>query len=184
MLNNGINLDKLNETVNAIKSDPQKAQYQFRVRTQWVEGGRSKTTIKGFYGMGREDTSRSKPFVLEADEPPILAGGNTGPNAVETLLASLAECMAVGFVYNAAVQDIKIEALDFSLEGDIDLRGFLGLSETVRPGYKNIKLTCHVKADAPQPKLQELWNYAAKTSPVLDILRNPVPVTVKLEATH
>jgi hypothetical protein len=87
----------------------------------------------------------------------------------------------VGIVYNAAARDIKVESLSFSMQGDIDLHGFLGLSDRVRPGYQNIRLSCRVKSDAPREKLEELWAYVQRTSPVLDIVRNPVPVSLTIE---
>jgi uncharacterized OsmC-like protein len=95
-------------------------------------------------------------------------------------LHALASCLAVGFVYNAAAQGITVESLEFDLEGDIDLHGFLGLSNEVRPGYENIALAYRVKSDAPRAKILELCEYVQKTSPVLDMLRNPVPVSIKL----
>jgi uncharacterized OsmC-like protein len=118
--------------------------------------------------------------MLEGDEPPVLLGENSAPNAVETVLHALASCLAVGIVYNAAAQGINIESLSFDMEGDLDLRAFLGLSEEVRPGYNNIEVRYHVKSDAPREKIQELCDYVQKTSPVLDIVRNPVPVMVTL----
>ena len=177
---NGVNVDQLVGTINAIKDNPGLARFKFRAENQWVDGGHSRTTIKSFYGAGSEDTSRSRPFVLQGDEPPVLLGNNAGPNAVEAVLHALASCLAVGFVYNAAAQGIKIEKLDFALEGDLDLHAFLGLSDKVRPGYQNIRLTYRVKSDAPREKIIELCNYVQKTSPVLDIVRNPVPVSIAL----
>ncbi|GIW04369.1 MAG: hypothetical protein KatS3mg059_0989 [Thermomicrobiales bacterium] len=111
----------------------------------------------------------------------MLLGTNAGPNAVEAVLHALASCLAVGFIYNAAAQGITVDALDFRLEGDLDLRGFLGLSDQVRPGYEGIRLTYRVKTDAPREKVEELCAYTQQTSPVLDIIRNPVPVTITLE---
>lgn len=178
---NGVNVDQLVATVNAIKDNPELARFQFRARTEWLDGGHSRTTIKEFYGAGQEDTSRSTPFSLEGDEPPVLLGNNAGPNAVEAVLHALASCVSVGFIYNAAAQGIKVDSLDFDLEGDLDLHAFLGLSEDVRPGYETIRLTYRVKCDAPKEKVVELCNYVQKTSPVLDIIRNPVPVTVSLQ---
>ena len=96
------------------------------------------------------------------------------------MLHALASCLAVGFVYNAAAQGIRVDALDFELEGEVDLHAFLGLSDEVRPGYKNIELTYRVESDAPREKVVELCEYVQKTSPVLDVLRNPVPVSVRL----
>ena len=177
---NGVNVDQLVATVNAVQENPDIARFQFRARNEWVEGGHSCTTIQGFYGAGQEDTSRSYPFVLDGDEPPVLLGNNAGPNAVEAVLHALASCLAVGFVYNAAAQGITVESLSFDLEGDLDLRAFLGLSEEVRSGFESIRLTYEVKSDAPREKIEELCNYVQKTSPVLDIIRKPVPVTVAL----
>ena len=87
----------------------------------------------------------------------------------------------MGFIYNATAQGIEIESLKFDMEGDLDLRAFLGLSEEVRPGYEGIRLTYQVKSNAPREKIEELCNYVQKTSPVLDILRNPVPVKISLK---
>ena len=99
---NGVNVDQLVGTINAIKANPDLARFKFRAKNEWISGGQSRTSIQSFYGAGQEDTSRDKPFVLEGDEPPVLLGANTGPNAVEAVLLSLASCLAVGFVYNAA----------------------------------------------------------------------------------
>jgi uncharacterized OsmC-like protein len=175
---NGIDVEQLVKTVNAIKDNPSLAQFRFRASTKWLDGGHSRTTIKDFYGAGQEDTSRSKPFVLEGDEPPVLLGQDAGPNAVESILQALTSCLTVGFVYNAAAQGIVVKNLEFELEGNIDLHGFLGLSEDVRPGYQDIRLTYRVDSDAPREKIDELWARVKKTSPVLDTLTKPVPVTI------
>jgi len=95
---NGVNVDQLIGTINAIKDNPSLARFQFRAETEWVEGGHSRTTLQGFYGAGQEDASRAKPFVLEGDEPPVLLGRNAGPNAVEAVLHALASCLSVGFI--------------------------------------------------------------------------------------
>lgn len=177
---NGVNVDQLLATIEAVKSNPELAKCKFRAETEWISGGHSRTKIQDFYAAGQEDGSRTKPFVLEGDEPPVLLGQNAGPNAVEAVLHALASCLAVGFIYNAAASGIKVESLSFEIEGDLDLHAFLGLSDKSRPGYENVKLTYRVKSDAPRAKIVELCNYVQKTSPVLDILRNPVPVSVSL----
>lgn len=178
---NGVNVDQLVETIDIIKSQPGVAKFKFRAQNEWIEGARSRTTIKSFYGAGEEDTSRTEPFVMEGDEPPILLGENSAPNAVESVLHALASCISVGFIYNAAAQNIKVDDLKMDLEGDIDLHAFLGLSDTKRPGYENIRLTYKVKADASEQQLKDLCEHVQKTSPVLDVIRNPVPVSIKME---
>lgn len=177
---NGVNVDQLVGTINAIKATPDLARFKFRAKNEWINGGHSRTSIQSFYGAGQEDSSRDQPFVLEGDEPPVLLGANAGSNAVEAVLHALASCLAVGFIYNAAAQGIKIESLEFDLEGDLDLHAFLGLSDQVRPGYENIRLSYRVKSDAPREKIVALCDYVQKTSPVLDIIRHPVPVSISL----
>jgi len=177
---NGVNVDGLVGTINAIERDSSLARFQFRAHNEWVSGAHSRTTIQGFYGAGQEDTSRRQPFTLEGDEPAVLLGSNTGPNAVEAVLHALASCLAAGFVYNAAAQGINVESLSFDLEGELDLRAFVGLSKDVRPGYEGIRVTYRVKSDAPRERVEALCQYVQDTSPVLDIIRNPVPVTVRL----
>lgn len=177
---NGVNVDQLVGTIDAVRSNPDLARFKFRARNEWISGGHSRTTIQGFYGAGQEDTSRTRPFLLEGDEPPVLLGENRAPNSVETVLHALASCLAVGFIYNAAAMGIRVESLSFDLEGTLDLHTFLGLSEQSRAGFETIAITYRVKSDAPREKVLELCNYVQKTSPVLDIIRNPVPVTVTL----
>jgi uncharacterized OsmC-like protein len=179
---NGVNVEQLIGTINAVKDDPEIARFRFRSETEWMGGGHSRTTIQSFYGAKQEDTSRTRPFVLEGDEPPVLLGGNAGPNAVEAVLHALASCLSVGFIYNAAAQGIRVDSLRFRLEGDLDLHAFLGLSQKTRPGYEGIRVTYKVTSNAPREKILELCEYVQKTSPVLDIIRNPVPVSVSLEA--
>lgn len=177
---NGVDVDQLVQTVEAIQSTPDLARFTFRAQTTWNGGGKSQTTIQGFHGAGQEDTSRSQPFVLEGDEPPVLLGENTAANAVETVLHALASCLSVGIAYNAAAQGIEIQELTFDLDGDLDLHAFLGLSDEVRPGYEGIRIDCQIQSDAPQEKLEDLIAYVKRTSPVLDIVRNPVPVEMHL----
>ncbi len=178
---NGIDIDQLVATVSAIKENPDIARFQFRTDTEWVSGGHSRSRAKGFFGAGTEDDSRKKPFIIEGDEPPVLLGSNAGPNAVEAVLASIGSCLAVGFVYNAAAQGIKVKSLKFTIKGDIDLHGFLGLSEEIRPGYRNISVSYKINSDAPREKIEELCEYVQRTSPVLDMIRNGLPVSVTLE---
>jgi uncharacterized OsmC-like protein len=175
---NGVNVSQLVETIGAIERDPSLATFRFRSTTSWQGGGHSRTTIGRFWGAGQEDNSRAEPFILDGDEPPVLLGTNEGPNAVEAVLHALASCLAVGFVYNAAAQGIEVRNLEFDLEGELDLHGFLGLKDDVRAGYQRITVRYLVDADASDEKIDELCRYVQRTSPVLDIIRNPVQVTV------
>ncbi len=176
---NGVNVGQLVETIGAIQANPELARFQFRSSTSWEGGARSRTRVQGFYGAGQEHT-RERALELVGDEPLVLLGADGGPNAVEVVLHALASCLTVGFIYNAAAEGIRVESLEFEVEGDVDLQGFLGLSAKVRPGYNDIRLRYRVRSDAPRDKLEEICDYVQRTSPVLDILRNPVPVSVDL----
>lgn len=177
-IQNGVDVDQLMQTIEAIQEQPDLANFRFRATTTWEGGGRSRTRIQEFHGAGEEDTSRDGPFILEGDEPPVLLGDNQAPNAVETALHALTSCLAVGFVYNAAAQGIEVRSLEFDVEGELDLHGFLGLSPDVRAGYQEVRLTYRVDCDAPDEKVDELCEHVQRTSPVLDIFRNPVRVSV------
>jgi uncharacterized OsmC-like protein len=179
---NGVDTGALNETISTIEAQPDLARFAFRANTRWQGGAHTKTTVQGFWGAGQEDDSRSKPFELEGDEPPVLLGQNRAPNAVETVLHALSSCLAVGFVYHAAARGVELQALDFDVEGTLDLQPFLGLSDEHRPGYDAITVRYRVQADAPRETIEELCRYVQRTSPVMDIITNPVPVEVVLEA--
>jgi uncharacterized OsmC-like protein len=177
---NGVAVDDLSKTVDAIKATPAIAKFKFRIRNQWVDAGQNSSTADTFYGAGQE-RSRPKPFVLEADEPPVLLGKDTGANPVEHLLHALASCLTTSMVYHAAARGIQIEEVESSLEGDIDLHGFLDLDKKVRNGYQGIRVNFKIKADVPDGKLQEIGQLGPGHSPVFDSLTNGVPVSVTAE---
>lgn len=173
---NGVNLDRLASTVEAIQQQPALATFQFRSSNAWIDGGHNRSTIKGFYGAGQEDTERTKPFVLDAAEPPVLLGKDQGPNPVEYVLHALAACLTTSMVYHAAARGIRIESVESRLEGDLDLRGFLGLSQDVRKGYQGIRVHFTITSDADPKQLEQLTTF----SPVHDIIANPVPVSISV----
>jgi len=171
---NGVDVKKMGETIDTIKSKPEMADFHFRVTNKWMRGGHNQFTIKEFSQAGRMDTIRTKEFIMDSDEPPALLGKDIGPNPVEYVLGALSGCMTTSLAYHAAAEGYKIESIESEHEGDIDLHGFLGLKDNVRKGYKNIKVTFKVKGDIPQDKVREL----VMRSPVLDVITNPVPVTI------
>lgn len=177
---NGVNVDEYFATLDAVNSDAEIAKFNFRASNKWVSGGNNRTTVKNFYGACQE-VSRDRSFVLEKDEPPILLGTDRGANPVEYALAALAGCLTTTLVYHAAARGIRIEAVESRLEGDTDLRGFLGLDETVRNGLDKIRITFSVRSDAPREKIRELVTLAQNRSGVFDMLSNGVPIAVELD---
>ena len=179
---NGVDVQALLETIDAIKAKPELASFTFRASTAWNDGTHSTARIGSFLHAGTEDESRTAGFTLQGDEPPVLLGRNLGPNAVELLLASLGFCYSVGYVANAAARGIELEEMEYELEGDIDLRNFLGISDEERPGFTEIRACARVKArGATEAELKELCSYVQQTSPVRDVLANGVPVTTSIE---
>ena len=174
---NGVDLDRLSGTIDAVSADPALARFQFRARNHWIDGGYSRTTIKGFYGAGQEDATRTEPFTVDADEPPVLLGRNRAPNTGEYVLHALAACVSGTIVYHAAARGIALDGLETTIEGDLDLRGFLGLDSSVRPGYEQIRVTIKVAGDFDDDQFAELATLT-RYSPVRDIVSNPVPVAI------
>ena len=177
---NGVNVSKLFETVGIIKEKPEIAKFNFKAKGKWINGGHNTTTINELYGAC-QTFKRSQPFVFEKDEPPVLLGEDHGANPVEYVFAALDGCLITSLIYHAAAQGIKIDEVETSFSGDLNLHGFLGLDENIRNGYEKIKVTFKIKADASKEKLHELVQLAQKRSPVFDIVSHPTPVEVSLK---
>jgi len=177
---NGVNVDNLLATIEAIKTSPSIAKFNFRIQNKWEGAGHNRSAVNAFYGAGHEIT-RQKSFVLHADEPAVLLGEDSAANPVEYLLHALAACLTTSMVYHAAARGIEIEEVESSFEGDIDLHGFLDLDPKVRKGYQGIRVNFKLKADVADEQLQEIVQLGTGHSPVFDSLTKGVPVSVKAE---
>jgi uncharacterized OsmC-like protein len=176
---NGLNTEQMVQTVNAIKGNPDIAKFVFRAKNEWLNGGANRSTIKDFYGAMKEDDSRDEPFVFTNGEPPVLLGNNEGANPVEFLLHALAGCVTTTFILHASARGVKIHELSTVLDGNIDLHGLLGLNESISPGYEQIRIKMHVKADCSDEELEDLISTAKRHSPVCNTVCRPVPVTIE-----
>lgn len=177
---NGVNVDQLFSTIELIKKKPEIAKFKFLATNTWVDGTHNRATVKDFYGAAQEDTSR-EPMVFELDEPPVLLGKNQGANPVEYLLVALSGCLTTSLIAHASAKGIKIKAVESRYEGDLDLRGFLGISKDVKVGYENIRVYFKIDADVSEEQKEELIRMAQKYSPVFNSIANPVPVSVQLD---
>ena len=176
---NGLDTAQMVDTINLIKSQPSIARFQFRNSNRWVDGGENRSTIRGFYGAGQEDSSRTKPFEFVNGEPPVLLGNNEGANPVEFLLHALAGCVTTTFVLHAAARGIRIESISTKMEGDIDLHGLLGLDDSISPGYEQIRMKMDIQADCSDEELDALLAYTKDHSPVCNTVCRPVPVSLE-----
>ena len=175
---NGVDTEKLFATLDAIKAQPELGTFQFRATNHWIDGSHNRSTIKNFYGAGQEDESRAESFVIDAGEPAVLIGSDTGPNPAESLLHALAACLTTSLVYSAAARGIRLTEVESTLEGDMDLQGALGLSDDYRNGFERITVRFRVRGDAPEEKLLRVVEQAQRRSAVFDMVSNGVPVTV------
>ena len=171
---NGVDLDTLMGTVKAIKDDPALGASRFRASNTWLGGNHNRSTVTGFYGA-KQEIAHKQTFTMDADEPAILAGNDEGANPVEHLLHALASCLTTSMVAHAAVRGIEIEELESELEGDIDLRGFLGLDMNVPKGYTEIRANFRVKA---KPEDLERIRELAEFSPVFNTITRGARVAV------
>jgi uncharacterized OsmC-like protein len=180
IIRNGVDSRQLFGTLDAIKADPSLARFQFRARNRWIDGAHNQTRIRDFYAANQEDTSRAEEFVIDAGEPAILLGTDTGPNPAEYLLHALAACLTTSLVYVAAARGVRLSEVESTLEGDMDVQGALGLSDEYRNGFERIRVFFRVAGDAPEEKLREVVERAQQRSAVFDMVRNGVPVTVEV----
>ncbi|HXS13281.1 MAG TPA: OsmC family protein [Acidobacteriaceae bacterium] len=177
---NGVNVTGLSRITDEVKADTTLAKFRFRVQNEWLEGGHNRSTLSEIYGAGQLH-HHATPFVIHADEPIVLLGNDQAPNPVEYLLAALASCVTSSLVYHAAARGIKIEEVESQVEGDIDVRGFLGLDPGVRNGFQNIRLSLAINADVTDEQLKELAGLGTGFSPVFDSVTKGVPVAVRTE---
>lgn len=174
---NGVDTDHVMSLAGRINDDEDYGKFKFRVRNQWINGAENRSSIQGFFAGGRENTERTEEMIIGADQPVFLGGGNTAPNSVEYLLHALTSCLTVTLTYHAAVQGIALGAIETSAEGDMDAKGFFGLSGSVKKGYQRIRVHMRVASQADVETLTEL----AMHSPVFEMVSKAVPVEFVLE---
>jgi len=168
---NGINVDDLFALIEGVKRDAAKSKTNWRVTTTWQGQTRSRAQIEGF-GIGGERVSRR--FSIDIDEPSELGGTNQFANPQEHLLAALNACMMVGYVAQCAVRGITLESLEIETDGEIDLRGFLGLDPAVSPGYEALSYTVRIKGSGTREQLAEVHQAVMATSPNFYNVSRPV----------
>ena len=181
-LRNGVDTEKMFATLDLIKAQPELAKFQFRARNRWIAGAHNRTTIRDFYAANQEDTSRAAEFVIDAGEPAILLGTDTGPNPAEYLLHALAACLTTSIVYVAAARKVELTSVESTLTGDMDVRGALGVDDEARNGFERIGVSFRVTGNAPEEKLREVVDRAQRRSAVYDMVTNGVPVVVEVSS--
>ena len=178
---NGVDTPALFATIDAVKQQPELAQFRFRATNRWVKGTHSRGRMETFFGAGGEHRHANVPE-LDSDHPAVLCGADQGPTPVEFLLHALASCLTAGIANIAAARGVTLTEVESSVEGDIDLRGILGLSGKVRNGYQRVRARFRIRGDAPKEKLAELIGQSRTRSAVFDVLTNGVPIEIAVDA--
>jgi uncharacterized OsmC-like protein len=178
---NGVDTPTLFATLDAVRANPELAAFQFRATNKWISGTHNVSTIRGFFGAGQEDTTRTADFTYDADHPAVLVGTGQGPTPVEFLLHAIAACLTSGLANIAAARGVALHSVSSTVEGDIDLLGILGMSKEVRNGYQGIRVSFTISGDAPDEVLRGLVEQSRARSAVYDVLTNGVPVAIDVK---
>jgi len=174
---NGLDVSTLFQVIEAIKADSEIAKFNFRLTNKWLGGEKTRSIVKEFTGALQTHRVDAKGFAVESGEPPVLLGRDTAPNPGEWLLHSLVSCLTTTIAYHAAARGIAVDGIESQIDGDIDLRGFLGLAPDVRKGYTAVRVHMRVKTKAERATIENLASY----SPMLDVVSRSVPVSLRIE---
>ena len=177
---NGVDVPTLFATIDAVEAQPEAAQFQFRAVNRWIRGTHSRTTIHRFFGVGQEQ-EHTREFAFEADHPQVLVGTGEAPSPVESILHGLAACLTAGIGNIASARGIDLTSVESRIEGDIDLRGLLGVSDEVRNGFQQIRVSFSIAGDASDEELRRVVEQSRARSAVLDIVTNGVPVAIDVQ---
>jgi uncharacterized OsmC-like protein len=178
-VDNGVNVEALLGAREALTAAPEAAQFQWRANCTWVNGTHSRTSVEGFFGLGEEQQHRTE-FTFDADHPEIFASEDNGATPVELVLAGLASCLTAGVAAVAQNREIQLNSVSATLEGEMDVRGILGIDADVRNGFDGIKVTYTIDADASPDDIKSLVAQSQKRSAVYDIISNPTNITVEV----
>ncbi len=178
---NGVDTPQLFATINAVGAHPELAKFQFRASNRWIAGTHSVGRIESFFGAGGEQR-HGRVFKYDADHPTVLVGKDQGPTPVEFLLQGLLVCLTAGIGNIAAARGVKLTRVESKIEGDIDLQGILGLSDDVRNGFQQLRVSFEIDGDAPKEELREIVDQSKARSAAFDVLTNGVPVEITFNA--
>jgi uncharacterized OsmC-like protein len=178
---NGVDTPTLFATLDAVKKQPELARFQFRATNRWEQGTHSRSRMESFHGAGGE-RKHVREFSFDADHPQVLVGRDQGPAPVEFLLHAIAACITAGIANIAAARGVTLYEVESTVEGDIDLRGILGLSKEVRNGYEQLRVSLKIKGGASPEKLEEIVEQSRARSAVYDVLTNGIPVAISVSA--
>ncbi len=176
---NGVHVAALLEARDALRRSPQMARFTWRSLCEWVNGMHCKSTIRGFFGLGREHR-HFQPFTVSTDHPACFAADDNAPTPVEIVLSGLAACLTGGIAAVAQHRGIQLRSVTAEVEGDMDVRGILGMDADIRNGFDGIRVVFKIEADASREDIEALVAQSRKRSAVFDVITNPGNIKVSL----
>jgi uncharacterized OsmC-like protein len=178
-VDNGVNTEALIGARGAFEQMPEAARFTFRSACDWITGTQNRNTLNGYFGLGQEH-ARKETFTISSDHPEVFAAADTAPTPPEIVLAALASCLTGGLAAVAQHRGIKLHSARAVVEGDMDVRGILGMDPDIRNGFSAIRVSFEIAADASDEDIAALVAQAQKRSAVFDMLANPSNVTVSV----
>ncbi|MGO8871864.1 MAG: OsmC family protein [Acidimicrobiales bacterium] len=179
-VDNGVNVEALLGARMALIEAPEAAQFQWRATCEWQNGTHSHSTVEGFFGLGEEQSHRTR-YSFDADHPEIFASQDNGVTPPELVLVALASCLTAGVAAVAQNREIQLHRVSATIEGAMDVRGVLGADSDVRNGFSDIQVTYDIDADASPDEIKALVAQSQKRSAVYDIITNPTNVSVQVQ---
>ncbi len=179
-VDNGVNVEALLGAREALSEAPEAAQFTWRATTNWVRGTHTQSSVKGFFGLGEEQSHRAE-YVYDADHPEVFASEDNGATPAEVALAALGSCLTAGVAAVAQNRGIQLRSVKATVEGGMDLYGILGIDADVRNGFDGIKVTYEIDADATDDEIRAVVAQSQKRSAVYDAITNPTQVTVEVK---
>lgn len=179
-VDNGVNVEALLGARQALTEAPEAARFTWRATCSWVKGTHSRSTVKGFFGLGAEQSHRTE-FRYDADHPEVFAAEDNGATPVEYVLVGLASCLTAGIASVAQNRAIQLRSVKATVEAGMDLQGILGIDSDVRNGFDGIRIVFEIDADASREEIAALVAQSQKRSAVFDIVTNPTNVAVEVK---
>jgi uncharacterized OsmC-like protein len=176
-VNNGVNVSALLGAREALGQAPEAAIFKWRATADWVNGTHTASRVHGYYGLGSEQKHRSE-FNFETDHPEVFAAEDNAATPVEMVLVGLAGCLTAGIAAVAQNRGIQLHSVKATLEAGMDIQGILGMDPDIRNGFKDVKVTYDIDADASREDIEAIVAQSQKRSAVFDIMTNPTDVSV------
>ncbi len=178
-VSNGVNVEALLGARKALGETPEAGRFVWRASNEWVHGTHSRSSVKGYYGLGAEHEHKSA-FAFESDHPLVFAAEDNAATPVEIVLVGLASCLTAGVAAVAQNRGIQLNSVQATLEGEMDIQGILGADPEVRNGFSQVRVTYAIDAEATRDEIRALVAQSQKRSAVFDILTNPTNVHVEV----